>query len=355
MRYLFIAYILFLTSYGYAQPDEPLTIGVAGSPPFVLRDSSDNSVDGISIQIWERVANDLDLSYTYRYFEDVPAALTALRGGQLDVVVGPTTITSERAAFVRFSQPYFQSSLSILSNTEKMGLWDRIRPFFSLRLLYAVLVFMVILGCVGMLLWLVERRKSPQQFPPEPARGIANGMWCAIVTMSTTGYGDLAPVTFIGRVIAGCWMVISIIFATSMVAGIASTLTLTGMAEHTIETVEDMYKKKIAVVSDSPADDLVAAYQGISEPVRGLEEGYRLLGDKKVQAMVFDRPQLLYFLNQKHQPLNSISAAEYEKQGYGFAFSAQTSLLHDVNIHLLHLQEDGTIGRIVDAWLGTAR
>src|SRR5690606_2455044 len=103
MRYLLLVYIILLGFYSEAQsiePSQPLTVGVAGSPPFVLHDPSRSIAEGISIQVWERVSKELNLNYRYQYFSDVPEALEAMQKDQLDVVVGPTTITSERAAFV---------------------------------------------------------------------------------------------------------------------------------------------------------------------------------------------------------------------------------------------------------------
>ena len=117
------------------------------------------------------------------------------------MVVGPVSITAERARRMRFSQPYFQSSLSILSRSEAPSWPQRIRPFCSARFFIALGVFVLILGGVGALIWMAEREANPDQFPAAPARGIANGMWCAIVTMSTTGYGDRAPITFWGRMV----------------------------------------------------------------------------------------------------------------------------------------------------------
>jgi polar amino acid transport system substrate-binding protein len=84
----------------------------------------------------------------------------------------------------RFTQPYFLSSLSILSR-DPPSPWECISPFFSKRFFGAVCIFLLILGGVGTLLWLPERERNTEQFPHEPAKGIANGMWCAIVTMST--------------------------------------------------------------------------------------------------------------------------------------------------------------------------
>lgn len=327
----------------------PLIVGIAGTPPFVI-DTANG--EGISIEIWQALASREDWQYTTTSFVDVPHALEALASGKVDVVVGPVSITSERANVVSFSQPYYQSSLSILSRTDGPTLWERVAPFFSMKFFYAVLVFIFILGVVGTLLWLTERERNPEQFPEAPAKGIANGMWCAIVTMSTTGYGDKSPVTFWGRIIAGSWMVISIIFATTMVAGIASTLTLTGLNTSVIATANELSGKKVGVVMDSPAEDFVKKYGAKAVPIENLQEGYDLLKKKQVDAIVYDRPQLLYFLKQHPDENMAVSTSQYDVQGYGFALPLHTSFLHEVNVALLKLEESGQVDRIASAWLG---
>jgi voltage-gated potassium channel len=49
------------------------------------------------------------------------------------------------------------------------------------------------------------------------------GMWWAITTVTTVGYGDYAPHTAVGRVIAGLLMVVGIGFLSLLTAAIAST------------------------------------------------------------------------------------------------------------------------------------
>ena len=46
-------------------------------------------------------------------------------------------------------------------------------------------------GGVGSLIWLAERRRNAEQFA-EPLAGIGSGMWFALVTLTTVGYGDKA-------------------------------------------------------------------------------------------------------------------------------------------------------------------
>lgn len=332
--------------------DSVLTVAVAGDAPFVIYNSNSDSLEGISIAIWEKVAEEKNWRYQYKYFKSVEKALNALKQGEADLLAGPISITSNRVTNFRFSQPYYQSSLTIASRDENNSIWGKLSPFFSLQLLIAIGIFLSLLATVGLLFWLAERKHSPEQFPADPKRGIGNGMWLAIVTMSTTGYGDMAPVTLKGRIIAGCWMVISLIFATSMIAGIASTLTLSGFSSSTITQVEQFPGKKIATSFGSPAIGVIDEHQGIKVLVSTLTEAMEKLKNKSIDGVVFDRPQLLFYKN-KHKAENiHIPNAEYYKQGYGFAFRTDSELINEINLVLLRLSEDQKIEQITSKYLG---
>ena len=358
LRFLLIAALIFSAIFAQAQDTSfvpktdtsSLRVGVAGSAPFVIYNQ--NELTGISAELWQSVAAQAGWGYQTQSYKSVEAALQDLKNGKLDVVIGPISITSERAKTVRFAQPYYQSSLSILSESKAPSIWERISPFFSINLLIAVFIFVFILTIVGTLFWLAERKENPEQFPPDYIHGIGNGMWCAIVTMSTVGYGDIAPKTLKGRVVAGSWIVISIIFATSMVAGIASTLTLSSMNHTVITKAEDLNRKKVAAPGDSPAASFLKEFGGKEVPLENIAQGIQLLKDKKADAIVFDRPQLLYYLKEHPEKKITIAPSEYEKQGYGFAFPLHSPLVHSTNIYLLHDAETDKTARIIKEWLG---
>ncbi len=330
---------------------QTLRVGVVGAQPFVVNQG--NGFEGIAVEIWQAIADRANLNYRFQQFDSVASALDALRDGKLDVAVGPISVTAGRAREVGFSQPYFQSSLSILSSSEGPSAWQRLRPFFSPSFFIAIAVLLFVLALVGTFIWLAERKTSSDQFPYEPGPGIANGIWLAIVTMTTVGYGDRTPRTFIGRVIAGIWMVVSLVTATSLVAGIASTLTLTGLQTNLVSTAEQLHGKKIAVVTGSTAGAFARRYGAEIVNVSSIAEGADLVRRHSVQGMVFDRPELLYFQTQHHEGVESVSKAEYEHQGYAFAFPLSSqALIHTVNLHLLRMEESGRVDRIVHEWLG---
>jgi polar amino acid transport system substrate-binding protein len=329
---------------------EPLRVGVAGSEPFVV--DKGNGLEGISVEIWQAIAAQTGIQYQFHRYESVPDALSALRSGSLDAVVGPVSVTASRVKDFRFSQPYFQSTLSILSGTEYPSIWQRIRPFFSPSFFVAITVLLLVLALVGTLIWLAERRVSENEFPSRPGPGIANGIWLAIVTMTTVGYGDRVPKTFLGRLVTSAWMIVSLITATSLIAGIASTLTLTGLRNNVVSTAEQLKGKRVAAEANSPGEFFAKRYGAHIVTAASIDQGYDLIRNHQADAMVFDRPQLLYFGTRHHESTESVSKAEYDHQAYAFAFPMSSSLVLQVNSSLLRLEESGRVSRIVKEWLG---
>lgn len=349
---LFIICILFfpriLQGQQHLQKDT-FVVAVAGSAPFVFEEGQEDR--GIAIEIWDELAGKHDWNYEFNNYGSVEAALQSLNEGESDLVVGPISITSNRVENYRFSQPFYNSSLAIVSRSAKMSFWDKIKPFFSIKLLIAVFVFLFILAIVGTMLWLAERKHSKDQFPEDPIDGIGNGMWLAIVTMSTTGYGDKAPITLVGRIIAGTWMIISIIFATSMVAGIASTLTLASLGTSPISNIEQLANKNVATISNSPSEAFIEEHNANALGVNSLEEAISRLKNGEVVAVFYDRPQLLFHLKKEKDEELFMAKAEYYKQGYGFAFPLESSFVYEVNRALLELAEDQETGEIIDKYL----
>lgn len=87
---------------------------------------------------------------------------------------------------------------------------------------YALLACLVILG-TGVLLsatavYLVERAAQPNAFGSIP-----QAMWWAITTLTTVGYGDVVPITPVGRMIGAVTMVAGLVMLALPIAIIASS------------------------------------------------------------------------------------------------------------------------------------
>ena len=84
-----------------------------------------------------------------------------------------------------------------------------------------LLLFLIVLFLAGVALHLLERDLQPTAFGNLPS-----ALWWAVVTLSTTGYGDAVPVTLPGRLIAGSVMICGI-----GVFGLLTGILATGFVE----------------------------------------------------------------------------------------------------------------------------
>ena len=84
-------------------------------------------------------------------------------------------------------------------------------------LLSVLLGFAIVLLTAASIAYLFERHANPDAFGSIPA-----ALWWAIVTMTTTGYGDVVPHTMAGRILAGVVMT-SGILVFALWAGILAT------------------------------------------------------------------------------------------------------------------------------------
>lgn len=68
-----------------------------------------------------------------------------------------------------------------------------------------IVVFCFLLYFLGMGSYLAEREAQPEHFA-----SILDGLWFGVVTLTTVGYGDIVPVTPMGKLFSGCIMFLGI-------------------------------------------------------------------------------------------------------------------------------------------------
>lgn len=329
------------------ESQDALKVGYAGSAPFVM---PKEKAEGIVIDIWKDIAYGLNRDFDLIGFESVADGIKAIDNRELDILIGPITINSSRAALVNFSQPYYNTELAILAPVVETTFWGKIKPFLSTTFIYAVIGLLVILSIVGSLFWAVEGRKYPEEYGEGPVKGIASGVWLAVVTMTTVGYGDYAPRSAAGRFILGAWMIISLILATSFVAGIATTFSKTS-DDKTITSLNHLTGKTVAVPNYKKIIDKVRDSEGTPIPVSDVSEGYKMLLDKKVDALIYDEVPLKYIFEADKKDEFVLSKKRIEPQYYGFLFPIGSNLKRQVDIQIINLQEDQEIRHIIEDWI----
>lgn len=335
-------------------PAEPpaaavLRVVVAGSPPFVVGEAK---ADGLAVDIWTALANELGAAFELTGAASVAEALDLVAAGKADVAVGPISITAERAEKVAFSQPYFQSHLSIAAApTDSWA--DSLRPFLSTGFLSGVGALLLILVVVGTLVWLAERKGNPEHFPPHALPGIGNGVWTALVTMTTVGYGDRVPRTTLGRTVIGVWMLLAMLIAGSLIAFMSSAFTVSKIDGDGITSAEDLRDRRVAVVEGTTSESFAQSVGGRPVGTTSLADAAAAVSEGRADAVVFDRPALQYYLQTHPETSLSLADAHYEPSGYGFAMALGNPLRQRVDIAILRLQRSGRLATLTERWLGT--
>ena len=325
-----------------------LKVGVSGSAPFVIQEEGGSS--GISLQVWRRIAEDNNLSYRLIQQATPQKGILALNDGEIDLLVGPISVTPDRLNLpgVDFTQPYFIGKEGILLPLKPSTLLNRLQVFLGWAVLSSVLVLITVLLVVGSLIWLAERRGNSEQFPAKPLPGIASGMWFALVTLTTVGYGDKAPITRIGRGLTAIWMVTSLIAVSSLTASLASafTLFLSGNTNDSITDPAQLSGQRAAVLEGTSGAELARQRNMRIVPAKTLTAAVDHVLMNRAEAVIFDRPAIRFHL--KNNPELAVQLAPFTlaEQTYGFAFRTGDPLRTPLNISILKLQRSGAVEAI---------
>ena len=330
------------------QSDEPLRVVTKVFEPFVIKDGDD--FKGFSIDLWTEIVRRMGRQYEFIEVETVDDQLAAVAQGKADVAIAGITMTSEREHSVDFSYPYFKAGLQIMTRRERsLPFVNLMTVIFNPAMLEIVGIFFLIMLIAAHAVWLVERRNNPD-FPQTYWRGIWEALWWSAVTVTTVGYGDKTPRGFAGRMLGLFWMFAGLFLIAHFTAGITALLTLQQW-DSNISTEADLHGRRVATVQGSTSDDFLREQRISATRVESIEEAYDLLAKKRVHAIVYDAPVLLYYIttnNTDFQVTGEVFATEH----YGIALPMDSPYREAINLHLLEIMEDGTYNLIYERWFG---
>lgn len=331
-----ILIIIFCTStlsYAQEQSRDTIIVGVKNTPPFII-EQPDGTYTGISITLWESIANNMNVPYKYEKYT-LENLQKRLENNQLDLSINPLTVTSERVQKYDFTQPFFITNLAIATTKSGQNKWITfLRNFFSVEFFKAITLLFIILLIFGLLVWIFERKKNKDQFGSGWS-GVWAGLWWSAVTMTTVGYGDKAPTTTGGRIVALIWMFTAIIIISGFTASIASALTVTELQTQ-IKGPQDLQKVSVATVAASTGEKYLQRGNITYEPTTNLEEALKMLDEGTVNAVVYDEPLLRYTIeNNNYENELMVLEHTFATQYYSFALSEDNEILQEVDVALL--------------------
>lgn len=349
-------FVAILTTPGLAQdaPDQStereLVVGVHESPPFVIK--QEGGYSGMAIRLWEFIAGELQLTYSYKEFDTVRQMIDATAASQIDVAVTNLTITEARATRIEFTQPWFDSGLRIMVNENGgAGFWNLLEGLYDSGFIaaYGWLGLIIIVASIG---FTIFDRRFDKNFPKRWRDGLAESFYL-VMTIATSGKPPSRKNLFgwIGRIWQGLWLVFGIVvvaFVTSSVTSVMTTLAFKGQ----IRSVADLPGLTIGVTDGSTAEDYATAagltvitYPNISRSAEALVDG-------DIQAVIGDKPVLEYFSHTNPELPLKVVGATFNPDKYGFGLPQGSPIRKPMTIEIIGAREDGTVREFATEYFG---
>ena len=310
-----------------------LIVGTRHVPPFAIK-GEDGTWSGITIRLWSDVAAELGLKYEFRE-RDLAGLLRGVEDHSLDAATAALTVTAEREKAMDFTHPFHTTGLGIATVPEnKKGWTSLLERFVSWGFVKVVAALSAVLLLAGLLVWVFERRRNPAQFGRGAVEGIGAGFWWSAVTMTTVGYGDKAPVTLGGRLVALVWMFAALIVVATFTGAIASALTV-GELGQAVNGPEDLPNVDVGTVAGSTSEAYLRARRISYQACQDAREGLEAVAAGKLDAFVYDAPLLRYLANTEFKGRVEVLPRRFERQDYGIALPEGSPLREPMNRVLL--------------------
>lgn len=310
-----------------------LVIGTKEAAPFAMK-ASDGSWNGISIDLWRHIADQLHLRYHFAEVANVQGLIDGVAGGRFDIAVAAVTVTADRARTVDFTEPFYVAGLGIAVPAEDAANWQPvIRTLTSFGFAQAILALVGLALAAGLLVWFFERRHN-EHFGGGLTKGLTTGVWWSTVAMTQRQAGDFAPRTLPGRIVAIVWMVVSIVAIAVFTASVTSVLTIKHL-QGAVHEVGDLSSVGVGAVAGTSTEETLSrlrlAYREFATP----EDALKALRKHSIDALVYDKPLLAWIIRQRFASSVELIDTTFDPQEYAFAVPSNSPLRQTVDIALL--------------------
>ena len=336
---------------------DTLIVGTRVVPPFAML-NEEKQWEGISIDLLREVKAELEEESGHEIklqFKTLTLTemLEAVSKSEVDIVAAALTMNYEREKKMDFTHPFHTSGLGIAvgANRRRSGWSGIVDGIFSETFLRIVagLVFAMLISAVG--IYLFERRANPEHFSKGWLKGVAAGMWWAAVTLTTVGYGDIAPKSLGGRLIGLLWMFAGLFIIAGFTAAVTSALTLTELRTK-VNGPNDLSRVKVATVEGSTSEEYLRSRHIMFDKNPDVDSALDNLVATECAAVVYDAPILRYQVYQKYGGEALVLQSTFERQNYAFALPSNSPLRESINQVLLRKTSSPSWDEILATYFG---
>ena len=331
---------------------QKLVAGTLNLPPFAMKNST-GEWEGLSIDLLQAVARDLDTEFELREYTSIAELKNAVSNGEIDLIP-VTSFTENLELILDFSNPYYRSGSAIAVKIEEDSypILRVVQRFLSFNFIKIIAFLIIIWLIAGALVWMFEYRQNVEMFDDKILKGLGHGIWWAAVTMTTVGYGDKAPKTLGGRVVAIIWMFASIILISSFTATITTSLTI-GELRGKVQGFYDLPNVRVGSLTESQTLDYLAKYGIAARPYNTIEAGLQAVAENQIDAFVLDEAVMKYLVKSQYPAELRVLPGTFNQYYAGMALPTNSQLREPINRALLKILKQEKWEQLVMHYLGS--
>jgi len=328
-----------------------ILVGISEFPPLIYTEN--DQYKGFAVDIFEETIRLMEIEYELIPFQTAEKLVSAVQTATVDCGLAGLIPTSQAEGKIDFSHFLLQSGLQILVPvTQTHSFLNTIFHVIDSEIYKGLGWFILFMLIAAHVIWFIERKVNPDEFPRTYFAGVWEALWWSTVTVTTVGYGDKAPRGTLGRLFGLFWMVAGIFIFANFTATISSSLSVM----HTSQLVNgpsDLSDKIVVSPKGSVAISYAEQHGWKLKQVDTLADAYSLLEKREADAVVFDAPALHYYAAGKGKNTVKVVGPLFHRDGYAMAFPLNSPLRKKVNKAILKMQENGDYDRIYQKWFGT--
>lgn len=317
--------------------NDKLSVVASELRPCVIK--QDESLAGFAIDLWGALADVMQVEYSVTSMV-ISDALQKVESNEADIVIGCISITHAREERLDFTYPVAEGGLQAVTHYQR-----GILPRFSKQSKYLLFFLLGLVFFFAHLMWWSERGQPAIHDAYFP--GIVEAIWFSVVTMSTVGYGDIAPRKWLGRI--GALLIILLGVTTfGFIVGQFAADAVKPQALNPVESIQDLHKYRIGTKENTATTEFLRSrgidYSGFEK----LEEAIAEMLVDGVDVVLHDTVAIQYQVH-KHPELIQ-TGPTFNAHHLGFAVPEGSTLVENLNVALLKIQENGRYQTILSRW-----
>ncbi len=316
---------------------EPLKVGVILGPPFVILEK--NTYSGIAVELWDHIAQGLQEAYKYTEFSatEVEKALKSLNNKEIDVLIGPLSVTQANLYHADFSLPFYIDKIVPLVQQDYVHDLPKLLSSIFNSIGWIVAFFIILFAFYLWLLWYYERNHT-ETIPSSCRKGLTYLFWIHILL---GWHSNEIPRSIPGKLLLLFKTTAFYIIFTLLGATQISFLTMTLMKwTDPIQDLSDLEKKRVGAVVESRPLKLGTNLGLRVVSYTSLEDGIKALEEKKIGAFLSDHSLADTYLKGSGKENINISHYVLKHDLYAFATRPNDPILRKINEQMVVLRKN---------------